>query len=162
MIIYYCIRFETHPIFLYPPGTGWPNYTSKHWVPFSTPPTTRRATVEVFEFASTMGLANNSAVFRFLRYSLCAEPQRTPLPTFPLLLHGYLLLWERGANYTENTTSCVVIVLFHSNSCLCWLHKPGFQHICHNIMRSFCYTLTQIYYGEVAVCVVVCISGVHC
>jgi hypothetical protein len=23
--------------YLYPPGTGWPSYTSKHWVPFSSP-----------------------------------------------------------------------------------------------------------------------------
>jgi hypothetical protein len=39
--------------YLYPPGTGWPSYTPRHWVPFSSPPTTRRATVEVFEPAST-------------------------------------------------------------------------------------------------------------
>jgi hypothetical protein len=38
---------------LYPPGTGWPSYTPGHWVPFSSPLTTRRATVEVFEPAST-------------------------------------------------------------------------------------------------------------
>jgi hypothetical protein len=31
------------------PETGWPSYTSKHWIPFSITPTTRRATVEVFE-----------------------------------------------------------------------------------------------------------------
>jgi hypothetical protein len=38
---------------LYPPGTGWPSYTPKHWVSFSSPPTTRRTTVEVFEPSST-------------------------------------------------------------------------------------------------------------
>jgi hypothetical protein len=27
---------------LYPPGTGWPSYTPGHWVPFSSPITTRR------------------------------------------------------------------------------------------------------------------------
>jgi hypothetical protein len=31
-----------------------PRYTRRHWVPFSLPPTTRRATVEVFEPASTL------------------------------------------------------------------------------------------------------------
>jgi hypothetical protein len=31
-------------------GTGWPSYTPGHWVPFSSPLTTRRATVEVFKF----------------------------------------------------------------------------------------------------------------
>jgi hypothetical protein len=35
------------------PGTRWPSYIPRHWVPFSSPPTTRRATVEVFEPAST-------------------------------------------------------------------------------------------------------------
>jgi hypothetical protein len=53
--IFYSLWFETHPTwsarspYLYPPGTGWPSYTPRHWVPFSSPPTTRRATVEVFE-----------------------------------------------------------------------------------------------------------------
>jgi hypothetical protein len=38
-----------------PPGTGWPSYTPRHCIPFSSPPMTRRATVEVFEHASTRG-----------------------------------------------------------------------------------------------------------
>jgi hypothetical protein len=33
--------------YLYPPGTGWPRYTLGHCVPFPSPLTTRRATVEV-------------------------------------------------------------------------------------------------------------------
>jgi hypothetical protein len=32
---------------LYPPGTGWPSYNHRHWVPFPSPFTTRRDTVEV-------------------------------------------------------------------------------------------------------------------
>jgi hypothetical protein len=53
-------KFETPPTcrarspYLYPPGTGWPRYTPRHWVPFSSPPTTRR--VEVFESASTTNI----------------------------------------------------------------------------------------------------------
>jgi hypothetical protein len=39
--------------YLYPPGTRWPSYSPRQWVPFSSPPTTRRATVEVFNPAST-------------------------------------------------------------------------------------------------------------
>jgi hypothetical protein len=57
--IFYYLRVET-PLtwrakspYLYPPGTGWPGYTPRHWVPFSSPLTTRRATVEVLEPAST-------------------------------------------------------------------------------------------------------------
>jgi hypothetical protein len=42
--IFYCLRFETPSTwrarspYLYPPGTGWPSYTPRHWVPFSSPP----------------------------------------------------------------------------------------------------------------------------
>jgi hypothetical protein len=39
--------------YLYPPGTGWPSYIPRHWVPFSSPPTTRSTVVEVFEPVST-------------------------------------------------------------------------------------------------------------
>jgi hypothetical protein len=59
MTIFYSLRFETAPSrwarspYLYPPGTGWPGYTPRHWVPFSSPFTTRRATVDVFDPAST-------------------------------------------------------------------------------------------------------------
>jgi hypothetical protein len=48
MTIFYCLRFETPPTwrarspYLYPPGTGWPGYTPRHCVPFSSPPTTRK------------------------------------------------------------------------------------------------------------------------
>jgi hypothetical protein len=38
--------------YLYPLGMGWPTYTPRDWAPFSSPPTTRRAAVEVFEPAS--------------------------------------------------------------------------------------------------------------
>jgi hypothetical protein len=61
LTIFYCLIFETPPTwrarspYLYPSGTGWPSYTLSHWNPFSSPPTTRRATVEVFEPASTRG-----------------------------------------------------------------------------------------------------------
>jgi hypothetical protein len=41
MTIFYCLRFETPSTwrakspYLYPPGTGWPSYIPRHWVPFS-------------------------------------------------------------------------------------------------------------------------------
>jgi hypothetical protein len=53
MTIFYCLRFETPPTwrarspYLYPTGTRWPIYTLRYWVPSSSPPTTRRATVDV-------------------------------------------------------------------------------------------------------------------
>jgi hypothetical protein len=42
------------PVFI-PPRTGWPGYTPRHWVPVSSLLTTRRATMEVFDPASTRG-----------------------------------------------------------------------------------------------------------
>jgi hypothetical protein len=56
MTIFYCLRFETHNLddpCLYPPGTEWPSYILRLWVPFSSPSTSRRDTVEVFETTST-------------------------------------------------------------------------------------------------------------
>jgi hypothetical protein len=41
--------------YVYSPGRWWPSYTPDHCFLFSSPPTTRRATVEVFEPASTRG-----------------------------------------------------------------------------------------------------------
>jgi hypothetical protein len=59
MTTFYCLNFETlptwRPPYLYLPGTGWPVYTPRHWVPFSSPPATRSATVEVFDSAFTRG-----------------------------------------------------------------------------------------------------------
>jgi hypothetical protein len=62
MTKFYCLRFQTPPTwrarspYLYPPGIGLSSYIPRHWVPFSSPPTTHRATVEVFESASTRRL----------------------------------------------------------------------------------------------------------
>jgi hypothetical protein len=60
--------------------------------------------------------------------------QKTLLRTVPLLLRAYLLLWERGGDHIENTKSCVVSVLFPSNSCLWWHPNPGFQQICYSVI----------------------------
>jgi hypothetical protein len=106
-------------------------------------------------FATTSGksvsklLTGNSllyTVFFMLRvtvrrpiFRICffMDPQRTLLPTFPLLLHAYLLLWERGVDRIKNSGLNVVTVLFLSSSFLCWLHNPVFQRICHNIIDIY-------------------------
>jgi hypothetical protein len=52
--VFYCRRFETprtsraRSPYLYPPGKGWPGHTTRHWVLFSSPLTTRMAAAEVF------------------------------------------------------------------------------------------------------------------
>jgi hypothetical protein len=72
--IFYCIRIQTFPTsrarspYLYPPGTGWPSYTPRHWVPFASPPTTRRATVELLESAFTRGLKTDRGLKSKLHY----------------------------------------------------------------------------------------------
>jgi hypothetical protein len=40
-------NLEPRSPYLYPPGTGWPSCTPRHWVPFPSPFTTHRVTVEV-------------------------------------------------------------------------------------------------------------------
>jgi hypothetical protein len=56
---YFTVSFETPPTwtakspYSYPPGIGWPSFIPGHWVPFPSPLTTLRATVEVFQPAST-------------------------------------------------------------------------------------------------------------
>jgi hypothetical protein len=59
MTIFYCLRFETPPTwrarfpYFYPPETRWPSFSPRHWVPFSSSPTTLRATMELFDHDST-------------------------------------------------------------------------------------------------------------
>jgi hypothetical protein len=66
---FYCLRFANPPTwrarcqYLYPTGTGWPSDTPRHWVPFSSPPTTRWATVKVFEPESTRVILLGSVGF---------------------------------------------------------------------------------------------------
>jgi hypothetical protein len=58
MTIFYCLRFETTTTwrttfpYLQPPGIGWPSYTSKHWVPFSSPPTAHVIRSHIYKFSS--------------------------------------------------------------------------------------------------------------
>jgi hypothetical protein len=49
---YFIVSFAAPPTwrarfpYLYPSGTGWPSYSLGHWIPFLSPLTTRRTTVE--------------------------------------------------------------------------------------------------------------------
>jgi hypothetical protein len=53
MKMFYSLRFETPPtwrtmfVYLYPRGSGRPSYVPRHWVPFPSPFTTLRATVQI-------------------------------------------------------------------------------------------------------------------
>jgi hypothetical protein len=58
------------PLLIFP-GTQLPSYTPRQWVPFPSPPSTRKATLEVFEPASTRGPRFPTA--RASLYSLVAD-----------------------------------------------------------------------------------------
>jgi hypothetical protein len=112
--IFYCLKFETPPTwrarspYLYPPGTGWPSYTPRHWVPFLSPPMTRRDTVEVFEPASMQGTPNFEVKVMLWPMVQSASPSWNKAPIWGLRPDLYycqtvagLLIW--GALSDERT-----------------------------------------------------------
>jgi hypothetical protein len=100
MTTFYCLRFETPPTwrakspYLYPPGIGWPSYTLMRWVPFSSPPTTRRAEVVVLKPTSTRTAEKTSLVlFCALVGETC--PQSCSLATAVVLFPVYTAVtWQ--------------------------------------------------------------------
>jgi hypothetical protein len=90
MTIFYCLGFEALPTwrarspYLFLPGTGWPSYAPRHWVPFSSPLTTCRATLEVLVQASTRGICSttyNSLIHCVLRQQLLKRSSLTRILT---------------------------------------------------------------------------------
>jgi hypothetical protein len=92
MTIFYCLRFETLPTwrakspYLYPP---------RNRVPFSSPPTTPRATVEVFELASTRDLCVFSIDPCYVASGLTVEGSRVVVP---ICFRGYLITKPLSSN----------------------------------------------------------------
>jgi hypothetical protein len=73
---YVTVSSETPPSwrarspYLYPPGTGWPSYTPRHWVPFMSSLTTCSATAwEILQFneQGALWMLMNSIVFGLFR-----------------------------------------------------------------------------------------------
>jgi hypothetical protein len=101
--IFYCIRFETPLTWrsrspsLYPPGTEWTCYTPRHWVFFSSPPTTHMATVEEkVKVKVTLRLTVSHSL------SLGVEAHIGLITRYLLLFNSYgLVLW--GALSDETT-----------------------------------------------------------
>jgi hypothetical protein len=101
--------------YLYFPGRGWPSYTPRHWVSFSSPPTTRRATVEVFEPASMRDVSVPEplvmvAVPHYIASAWTA--QKVPLPTV------ILLLGDVGPHRKHRSfVACAIVVMLMSLLC---------------------------------------------
>jgi hypothetical protein len=74
-------------------GTGWPSYTLQALFLFSPPPTTRRATVEVFNLACTRECLVLSPGRHYVASARTA--QTTQLPRALLLLQACLLRLSR-------------------------------------------------------------------
>jgi hypothetical protein len=96
------VRFR----YLYTLGTWWPNYIPRHWVPFSSPPTT---TVEIFDLTSTLGgpAENTVSIVIAQQYFDCCLRNRC-----------------RRNLFTESLPS---------NERLLWIRHFGFQASCHTI-----------------------------
>jgi hypothetical protein len=76
-----CQTWRARSPYLHPPWTGCPGYTPRYYFPFSSPPTTRGATVDLSDPASTRGdwhtfpvgpryiaSARTAQTYRFLYY----------------------------------------------------------------------------------------------
>jgi hypothetical protein len=135
---YFTLIFETPPTrsarcpYLYPPGTGWPSYTPKHWVPFPSPPTILRATVEVFEPASTQGwLPNITTVALYnLRATVFTErwrrwPHRKQVTWFLAseFIGALLDAQQRATNSRNSIVTCVLTCLLSRCLATLWPYK---------------------------------------
>jgi hypothetical protein len=130
MFTFFCLIFETPPHwrarspYVCRPGPGWPSYTPRYWVPHLSPFTTRRATVEVFEPASTHGL----------------------LGKLPPGLSLHILGMNRIGNTAPNSSCIVACVSVAAGTCLssrrlapavsCGSTILAFQPPWHNILLS--------------------------
>jgi hypothetical protein len=136
MSIFYCLRFETLPTcktrfpYLYPPGRGWPGYTPRHWVSFTSPTTTRRATMEVFvPPPHGMNLSLNFC-FNCLPYNISARiAYKTAfivvLQSFPWEHVSLLRRYSVTTAYIHLIRICclaadVVCCLIHGNESTCY------------------------------------------
>jgi hypothetical protein len=96
---HFTVRFQTSSIwrsrsrYLYPAGIEWPSYNPRHSVPFSLPPSTHRATVDIFKSASKWGLILSRVRVRVTLW-LVVYRQSVCLGAKPLEAHDQIFLIE--------------------------------------------------------------------
>jgi hypothetical protein len=110
MTTFYSLRFETPSTwrakspYFYPPRIEWPSDTPGHWVPFSLPFTTRRATVEVFDHASSRDWFQLAWHPRYIASG--RNQQKTPSPSLSQqYLSCCLIIRCSGNVFTETLSS---------------------------------------------------------
>jgi hypothetical protein len=150
MTTFYCLRFEIPSTwrawspYLYPPGTGWPSYTPRHWVPFSSPPTTCRVTMKLFDPASTRGCLAMAAALRYIVSARAA--QKTSL------YHGVFSCC-RGNNVSTElfpSNGCSTVACLHSCYLAMVLHVP--IPLRHKTMKEIKFKLRIIMLGPALLC----------
>jgi hypothetical protein len=107
--------------YLYTPGTGRPDYTPRHWIPFPSPRTTDRATVEVFDPASRL---QSSTVFS--SYIAYPNPRKLRLITCTPYPWTRLVITQRRAVFQESISMET-----------CFAHSfPGSGSTCHIVSKN--------------------------
>jgi hypothetical protein len=130
-------NLEGHVPVVYPPETRWSGSTPRHWVSFSSPSTTRAATVEVFDPASTR------------EYDLCKSPGQSYFTTGGLPPTSSSLRqapWDPRPEIIFQLNSCgnspyVATSLRRRWVCLLWIclafrqvYISHIQHVIENIL----------------------------
>jgi hypothetical protein len=89
---------------------------------------------------------NNLAVFRFSRYSLCTDPQRTPLPTIPLSLCDVTgvvtLTWSLLCHNVG------LFLLNYSGFRRIWYIAPSLRLFVPSSLETYCNFLLQVGAGK--------------
>jgi hypothetical protein len=105
MAIFYCLRFETPAIWrtkspcLYPPGTGWPSYTPRHWVPFSSPPLLERLFCPFYNPTAWAAARNSSSTRTDAWIRLCGN-------VFTQLFHNNGFMRHTSYRDTSSIVAC--------------------------------------------------------
>jgi hypothetical protein len=98
-------------------------------LPFLSPPTTRRATVEVFDCASTRGVYKATLRLTVSQsVSLCVEPHLGLMTIYLLLFDNYGLVFVRRPLWRENGCAVYKVVYRTESQLITSRHGPRRKH----------------------------------
>jgi hypothetical protein len=135
MTTFYCLRFETPPTWkarspcLYPSGTGWPNYTPRHWVSFSS----RHGYVENIVSNIT------SIVARMHYYSSLYSPSTDGTQNVSSVTAYFLVTGDTCVQICYLATAVLLSLIY---TAVTW-HMSQYLRVGHD--RSFLHTLRLIH-----------------